>query len=142
MEDKKERQKVVVAAVIRGEEGKILLAKRVDSLNPQANGKWEFPGGIVEFGETPEGALIRECEEEIGCKINIVRLLPYLHHKIWERTNGEVVQIFLSCFEARILEGEPRPAEREISELKWFAKEEILALDSLPGTNEFVALLD
>ena len=142
MENKKEQQKVVVAACIRDDKGKILLAKRVDFLNLKANGKWEFPGGEIEFGETPEDAIVRECQEEIGCTIKIVRLLPYLHQNVWHRTTGEVVQAFVSCFEARIFDGVPKPAEREISELKWFAKEEISALDSLPGTNEFVNLLD
>jgi len=51
MENKKEQQKVVVAACIRDDKGKILLAKRVDFLNLKANGKWEFPGGEIEFGE-------------------------------------------------------------------------------------------
>src|SRR3989338_8420807 len=132
MEGKKEQQKVVVAACIRDEKGKIL----------KANGKWEFPGGEVEFGESPEAALMRECREEIGCTIEIVRLLPYLHQNVGHRTTGEVVQAFVSCFEAKITEGEPKPAEREISELQWYKKEEIPALDSLPGTNEFINLLE
>lgn len=131
----------MVIALIRDEEGKILLAKRVDALNPSANGKWEFPGGVVEFGESPREALLRECQEEIGCTIEIVRLLPHLHEKIWERTDYEIVQVFVSCFEARIIEGKPKPAENEISEIRWWKREEIAALDSLPGTNEFVSLL-
>lgn len=141
-ETKKEKQKVVVIALIRNDEGKILLQKRVDVFNVNANGKWEFPGGVVEFGEDPKDALVRECQEEIGCKVNIVRLLPYLHTGIWPRTDGEIRQVFVSCFEAHIVSGIPKPLESEVSEIQWYTREEVAALDSLPGTNEFVNLLD
>ncbi|MEK7542101.1 MAG: NUDIX hydrolase [Patescibacteria group bacterium] len=140
-EYKKEKQKVVVIALIRNEEGKILLQKRVDVLNLEANGKWEFPGGVVEFGEMPEQAVIRECQEEIGCKIKIVRLLPYLHAKVWERRDSEMVQVFVSCFEAQIVSGIPKASESEVSEVQWYTKEEVMTLDVLPGTNEFISLL-
>jgi 8-oxo-dGTP diphosphatase len=141
IENRTEKQKAVVIALIRNEEGKILLQKRVDLLNIGANGKWEFPGGAVEFGEDPKDALVRECQEEIGCTIKIVRLLPYLHTGVWHKTNGEVVQVFVSCFEAKIANGVPKPSEQEVSEIQWYTPEEIRKLDSLPGTNEFVSLL-
>lgn len=142
MESSKKTQKVVVIALICDEEGKILLQKRVDPLNAVVDGKWELPGGVVEFGESPEEAIVRECKEEIGCTIEIIRLLPHLHSKVWEKTTKEVVQVFVSCFEARIVEGVPTPSESEVSEIQWFAREEIRSLDSLPGTNDFVSLLE
>lgn len=143
-------QIVVTIALIRdeaglpaGKAGKILLQKRVDSLNPEADGKWEFPGGVVEFGEDPKDAVARECQEEIGCKIKIIRLLPFLHAKVWHRTDGQKAQVFVSCFEAEIEEGIPRPGDlSEVSEVKWFIKEEIASLDTLPGTNKFIELIN
>ncbi|HZX49539.1 MAG TPA: NUDIX domain-containing protein [Candidatus Paceibacterota bacterium] len=135
-------QKIVAIALIRNEEGKILVQKRVDPLHLEANGKWEFPGGIVEFGETLAQAAEREAEEETGCSIEIVRLLPYAHMRIWERTDGTKVQVFVSCFEARLVEGVARPLEKESSEVRWCTKEEIAALDTLPATNEFINLIE
>ena len=57
----------VAAAVIRGQDGRILLAKR--PLEKHQGGLWEFPGGKVEAGETVEAALKRELLEEIGIEI-------------------------------------------------------------------------
>ena len=54
----------VVAAIIRGEDGRICLSKRPD--NKHQGGRWEFPGGKVEQGEALSEALARELEEELG----------------------------------------------------------------------------
>ena len=132
----------MVIALIRNEEGKILLQKRVDEVHVEADGKWEFPGGVIEFGELPEEAIMRECQEEIGCVIELVRLLPYLHTRVWERTDGQATQAFVSCFEARIAEGVPRLLEGASSEVGWYAEKEVMALETLPGIKEFIDLLD
>lgn len=57
----------VVAAVIRSKEGKILITQRGKGMNFE--GKWEFPGGKVDKGETPEQALKREIQEELCMEI-------------------------------------------------------------------------
>ena len=63
-----ERQtQVVVAAMIEGEDGRILIAER--PVGKFMAGWWEFPGGKVEFGEAPEAALAREVREELGIEI-------------------------------------------------------------------------
>ncbi len=54
----------VVAAVLRDPRGRILLARRTEGRD--LAGLWEFPGGKVESGETPEAALVRELREELG----------------------------------------------------------------------------
>jgi 8-oxo-dGTP diphosphatase len=73
-----ELQLLVVLGAIRDDENRILVAKRVDASIPAAYGKWEFPGGKVDFGEVPEQALYRELEEEAGLKVEMQRLLPKL----------------------------------------------------------------
>jgi 8-oxo-dGTP diphosphatase len=62
----------VVAAVIE-KEGKVLVARRKPGL--MAGGMWEFPGGKLEDGETPEKCLERELEEEMGVRSRVGRLL-------------------------------------------------------------------
>jgi 8-oxo-dGTP diphosphatase len=67
----------VVAAVIR-KEGRYLLTRRAPGA---ANaGLWEFPGGKVEDGETPEQSLIREIREELGIRIDVGSLLATIEH--------------------------------------------------------------
>lgn len=136
------KQKVIAVALIRNAERKILLQKRIDPLIPEADGKWEFPGGVVEFGETPSQAAEREVKEETGCNIEIVRLLPFAHSRVWQRTDGEVIQTFVWCFEARYVGGELKSLDKKVSEVQWYRKEEIAALDALPGTEEFLELID
>lgn len=64
---------VVAAALIDGE-GRILLQKR--AAGRQMAGLWEFPGGKVEQDETPEAALVRELDEELGIQADVKALVP------------------------------------------------------------------
>jgi 8-oxo-dGTP diphosphatase len=65
--------KVIVAAVIVTD-GRVLACER--SAPPEAAGRWEFPGGKVEPGETPEATLIRELREELGIDVKAACLAP------------------------------------------------------------------
>jgi 8-oxo-dGTP diphosphatase len=60
---------IVVAAMIPDEEGRVLVAERPEG--KFMAGWWEFPGGKVEFGESPEAALAREVREELGIEIEV-----------------------------------------------------------------------
>jgi 8-oxo-dGTP diphosphatase len=64
----------VVAAALTNESGAILLQKRPDDAS--MGGLWEFPGGKVEAGESPEAALARELFEELGISVNPQNLIP------------------------------------------------------------------
>ena len=66
---------LVVACALVDADGRVLLAKRPPG-RPLA-GLWEFPGGKIEPGETPEGALIRELQEELGIKVTPACLAPF-----------------------------------------------------------------
>ncbi len=59
---------LVVAAALFDREGRVLLAQRPEG--KQMAGLWEFPGGKLEAGETPEAALARELEEELSITVN------------------------------------------------------------------------
>jgi 8-oxo-dGTP diphosphatase len=65
---------LVVAAALFDETGRILLAQRPEG--KQLAGLWEFPGGKLEPGETPEAALVRELEEELSIRVNESTLEP------------------------------------------------------------------
>lgn len=134
------KQITVVIGLIRNEDGKILLQKRLDTLIPAANEKWELPGGRVEFGELPEEALVREVREEAGCAIGIQQLLPLVQSPIWERTDDKILQVFVLCYIAEYLDGEPKSSDPKVAEISWFSKEEALKLDLLKGIREFIEL--
>ena len=64
-----ERRRLLVTAALIEREGKILMSRRrADQSLP---GCWEFPGGKIEAGESPEAALAREIEEELGCTVAV-----------------------------------------------------------------------
>ena len=70
---------LVVAAALYNPDGEILLAQRPEG--KQLAGLWEFPGGKVEPGESPEAALCRELNEELGITVNETDLEPILQQK-------------------------------------------------------------
>ena len=67
---------LVAAAALVDVDGRVLLAKR--PAGKQLAGLWEFPGGKVEAGETPEGCLIRELHEELGITVAHACLAPFV----------------------------------------------------------------
>jgi len=67
---------LVVAAALVDADGRVLIAKR--PLGKPMEGLWEFPGGKVDEGETPEESLIRELAEELGIKVSTACLAPFV----------------------------------------------------------------
>lgn len=86
----------VVAAIIEKNE-KILIAQR---LKGEFAGLWEFPGGKIEEGETPEQALIREIEEEFDTEINIEKHLTTVEHQY------DSFYLIMDCFICTIKSGD------------------------------------
>lgn len=85
-------------------------------------GKWEFPGGKVEEGETEDGCLIREIREELGVDVDIVERLgsfPY--------TYEHGFSLELIPFRCQITAGQPLPSEH--AEIRWIRKEHLKDLD-------------
>ena len=67
---------LVAAAALIDAEGRVLICQRPEG--KQLAGLWEFPGGKVEAGETPEACLIRELEEELGIEVTHACLAPFV----------------------------------------------------------------
>ena len=68
---------VVGAAIMKG--GRLFIARRPDK--GEVALKWEFPGGKIEAGETPQQALVREIEEELETEIAVDRLIATVRHQ-------------------------------------------------------------
>lgn len=90
---------LVVAAAVVEREGKVMLCQRLPDAH---NGlKWEFPGGKLEMGETPEAALARELREELGIEAIVGRVRDAVYHRYPDR---DVLVLFYGC---AISSGEP-----------------------------------
>lgn len=96
---------------------KVLLVRSLT--NPRYQDHWSLPGGLVDPGETPEQAAVREAIEEVGITCNINRL-------IGEVENNED-GVHVSIFSADYNKGEITPLLDEISEARWFDIQEALA---------------
>jgi mutator protein MutT len=112
---------VGVGAVILNAEGKVFLAKRGREVRNES-GRWEFPGGGVEFGETLENALAREVREEYGLEIEVQELLDVVNHLIPAEKQHWVSPTFL----CRVKSGAPSIREpHKCDEIGWFTLNEI-----------------
>lgn len=134
-----QEQKIVAVALIRDGMGRILVQRRVDPRHHSADGKWEFPGGRVDFGEAPAHAAVREALEEAGVHIVAERVLPVILSRVWDRSDGGKVHTIVVCFECRLLGGTAQPKEEWVSEVAWCTAEEIAMLDCLEGIPVFLA---
>ena len=122
-------------------QGRMLLQRRNDPGYPEAHRKWEFPGGGINFGESPEEALLRECREELGCKVRITKLLPRVVSWVFGKGKGKKLQVFLLCYQCTIVRGTPKPHDKDVLEVRWCTKKEALTLDILPGNKRFIKMI-
>lgn len=74
---------VAVGIALRASDGAVLVARRPDTAHQ--GGKWEFPGGKREAGETPEQTLCRELIEEVGLEASVLEAWPAVEHVYPER---------------------------------------------------------
>jgi 8-oxo-dGTP diphosphatase len=114
---------VVAAAIVR--DGYVLAARR--SRPDHLAGRWEFPGGKVEAGESDVGALLRECREELSVALSIA-------DRLGEARNGD---LRLVLYLATIDGGEPA-AGIDHDELRWLSATELGDIDWLPIDRELL----
>lgn len=137
-----QEQITIVVALIKNEKGEILVAQRHGPSTPETHNKWEFVGGGIEFGETPEEAIIREAKEEAGINVKVTRLLPKIFSPTWE-INEKMIQIIILSFECEIVSGQiTEGLDPEIKNLKFISQNEIKKLDCLPNVKEIANLLN
>ncbi|AWC27753.1 MULTISPECIES: (deoxy)nucleoside triphosphate pyrophosphohydrolase [Bacillus cereus group] len=112
----------VVGAVIV-ENGKILCAQRGPAKSLPL--KWEFPGGKIEEGESPQEALQREISEEMHCKVQIGEQIDYTAYEY------DFGIVHLKTFYCELIEGSPVLTEHV--EIKWLPPNELASLDWAPA---------
>ena len=113
------------AAIIRSEEGKVLLIRRSDT------GGWSLPGGMMDPGECIAECAVREADEETGLKVEPVRLTGIYSDPAYTQItypNGDKVHFVSATFECRVIGGQLRPDGEESLEVAYFSP------DSLPDT--------
>ena len=124
---------VVVACVLVDADGKILLAQRPKGRSMA--GLWEFPGGKLEQGETPETCIIRELKEELGITAKPACLAPltFASHAY------EDFHLLMPLYVARRWQGVVTPLEGQ--ELSWVRLNELRSYKMPPADEPLVAML-
>lgn len=123
-----------VAAALVDADGRVLVATRPPG--KAEAGRWEFPGGKIDPGESPEAALVRELAEELGIDTSASCLAPagFASH------DTGTVHLVLLLFVCRRWRG--TPVAREGQTLRWCRPAELFGLDLLPADRPLAALLD
>lgn len=112
--------KVTCAIIEEENTARVLCAQRSEQMKLPL--KWEFPGGKVEQGESLEACLIREIQEELGVKVEVVEKLPSNRHAYQGNK-----QIELFPFRCRIIGGQIQLKEHK--QILWLKKEALFELD-------------
>ena len=124
----------VVAAALTNQAGEILLQKRPEG--KQMAGLWEFPGGKVDAGESPESALVRELKEELGIEVSALDLSPitFASEALGDRN------LLLLLYRCCVWQGVP--AALDSPELRWLLPPDMHELPMPPADRPLVVALE
>lgn len=111
----------VTAVVFKDE--RVLLGKRAD------NGAWQCVSGIVDPGEEPAAAAVRECHEEAGVVVRATRLALVQQIPRVTYANGDEVDYLDLVFRCDWVSGDPHPADGELTEVGWYGLGELGEVD-------------
>lgn len=111
----------VVAAVIRSEDKIFATARGYGEFK----GQWEFPGGKIEAGETPEEALAREIKEELETEIKVGSLIHTIEY------DYPTFHLSMDCFWCEIVKGDL--VLKEAEEARWLTKDQLNDVKWLPA---------
>ncbi|HWW63334.1 MAG TPA: (deoxy)nucleoside triphosphate pyrophosphohydrolase [Sphingomonadaceae bacterium] len=125
---------IVVAVALIDGEGRVLLQQR--SATRSMAGLWEFPGGKIEAGESPEAALIRELHEELGIDVEAACLAP----AVFASDRLEDRGLLLLLYVCRKWRGVPQPLDS--AGLRWVRPVEMHGLPMPPADRPLIGLLE
>ncbi len=117
----------VVAAIIHDAEGRIFATQRGYG---EFKDGWEFPGGKMEAGETPEEALRREIWEELETRIEVERLVEIVEYDYPQ------FHLTMHCFLCRVVSG--RLELKEHKAARWLTKDKLNEVDWLPADLQII----
>jgi len=128
-----------VKALIENEAGEILVLKAVGEKRTYLL----LPGGKVEYGETPVGALIREVKEEVSCRIDVGDVVG-VYHYFADEGESEGDEIVLTVFEGDIesvdaVDISNNPADEGIEEYLWISPEELVEETETRELSKFIS---
>lgn len=120
----------VVAAIII-ENGKVFATQRGYG---EFKDGWEFPGGKIEPGETPEEAVVREIKEELDTEVKAIELLDTVEY------DYPKFHLSMDCFICKILSGDLVLKEHEAA--KWLTRETLDSVEWLPADQGLIAQIE
>ncbi|MEO8716391.1 MAG: NUDIX domain-containing protein, partial [Acetobacteraceae bacterium] len=124
---------LVAACALIDRDGRVLLARRPEG--KRMAGLWEFPGGKLDPGETPEAALIRELHEELGIDVSADCLAPFA----FASHTYDRFHLLMPLFLCRRWKGIPRPQEGQT--LTWVRPEKLADYPMPPADKPLIPLL-
>jgi 8-oxo-dGTP diphosphatase len=124
---------LVVAVALIDAQGRILLARR--PAGKKMAGLWEFPGGKMDPGETPEAALVRELAEELGIEVSPGDLAPF----VFASHAYEKFHLLMPVFLCRRWAGTPAPKEGQA--LAWVAPDKLVEYPMPPADRPLIPML-
>lgn len=124
---------MVVAVALIDADGRVLLAQRPPG--KQLAGLWEFPGGKLDAGETPEQALVRELKEELGIDTHESCLAPFT----FASHSYPDFHLLMPLYVCRKWQGVPAPQEGQV--LAWVKPERLRDYPMPPADIPLVAML-
>ncbi|MBU1335501.1 MAG: (deoxy)nucleoside triphosphate pyrophosphohydrolase [Alphaproteobacteria bacterium] len=124
---------LVVACALVDVDRRVLIAQRPEGKS--LAGLWEFPGGKVEPGESPEAALIRELDEELGISTKQACLAPVT----FASHSYENFHLLMPLYACRKWQGMPEP--REHTALKWVRPQQLRDYPMPPADEPLIAAL-
>jgi 8-oxo-dGTP diphosphatase len=124
---------LVAACALIDADGRVLLARRPEG--KKMAGLWEFPGGKLHPGETPEAALIRELKEELGIDVSAACLAPFA----FASHDYERFHLLMPLYLCRRWKGTPHPKENQT--LKWVRPDKLADYPMPPADKPLIPLL-